>query len=106
MPERTGKALRRTGDVWREPSPGLASNSHLRVHPNEKPLRLMSRLLFPLPEASCVLDPFMGSGTTGVAAIQTGRRFVGIEIDEGYFETAYRRIADAAPLFTQTKADA
>jgi DNA modification methylase len=43
-----------------------------------------------------VLDPFMGSGTTGVACLQTGRRFVGIEIDEGYFDIAVRRIEAAA----------
>ena len=46
-----------------------------------------------------VLDPFCGSGTTGVACIQTGRRFIGIEIDEKYAAIAHRRIADAAPLF-------
>jgi DNA modification methylase len=43
-----------------------------------------------------VLDPFMGSGTTGVACLQTGRRFIGIEIDEGYFDIACRRIEAAA----------
>jgi DNA modification methylase len=42
-----------------------------------------------------ILDPFMGSGTTGVAAIQLGRRFVGIEIDPTYFEIAKRRIVEA-----------
>lgn len=42
-----------------------------------------------------VLDPFMGSGTTGVACVQTGRNFIGCEIDPGYFETAKRRIAEA-----------
>lgn len=44
-----------------------------------------------------VLDFTMGSGTTGIAAIQEGRRFVGIEKDAGYFEVAQRRIANAAP---------
>jgi DNA modification methylase len=42
-----------------------------------------------------VLDPFLGSGTTAVAAIQTGRRFIGYEIDEGYCEIARKRIAEA-----------
>ena len=42
-----------------------------------------------------ILDPFMGSGTTGVACVKLGRRFVGIEIDEGYFEIACQRIRDA-----------
>ncbi len=43
-----------------------------------------------------ILDPFMGSGTTGVACIQTGRNFIGIEIDGDYFKIAERRIHDAA----------
>ena len=42
-----------------------------------------------------VLDPFMGSGTTGVACVRTGRRFIGIEISEQYFAIAQRRIAEA-----------
>ena len=46
-------------------------------------------------ELTTVLDPFMGSGTTGVACVQTGRSFIGIEIDEGYFAIAQRRIAEA-----------
>ena len=51
-----------------------------------------------------VLDPFCGSGTTGVACMQTGRRFIGIEIDEGYAAIARRRIAEAANhLFQETK---
>jgi len=50
-----------------------------------------------------IIDPFMGSGTTGVACMQLGRRFIGCEIDEHYFDIAAKRIADAAvqpPLFT------
>jgi DNA modification methylase len=42
-----------------------------------------------------ILDPFMGSGTTGVACVKLGRKFIGIEIDPGYFETACKRIEDA-----------
>ena len=42
-----------------------------------------------------ILDPFMGSGTTGVACIQTGRRFIGIEIDEKYYQIAEKRIRQA-----------
>ena len=52
-----------------------------------------------VPPSEIVLDPFCGSGTTGVACIKTGRRFIGIEIDDKYAEIARRRIADAAPLF-------
>ena len=45
-------------------------------------------------EAETILDPFMGSGTTGVAAVSLGRRFIGIEIEPKYFDIACRRIAD------------
>ncbi|HUX01531.1 MAG TPA: site-specific DNA-methyltransferase, partial [Phycisphaerae bacterium] len=74
-----------------------------KIHPTIKPTQLLARLLAVVSNAEAlVLDPMMGSGSTGVAAIETGRRFVGIEIDRGYFEIACQRIADAAPLFTQT----
>lgn len=63
-------------------------------HPTEKPVGLMGAIVE--WTAGTVLDPFMGSGTTGVACMRLGRRFVGIEIDEGYFRTACRRIAEAA----------
>ncbi len=70
------------------------------LHPNEKPVELLEELVDSyVPPSAIVLDPFAGSGSTGVAAIQTGRRFIGIEIDEKYAEIARRRIADAAPLF-------
>ncbi|WP_324807191.1 DNA methyltransferase [Sphingomonas sp. LY29] len=64
-------------------------------HPTEKPLRLMKWCLGFLPTAEKVLDPFMGSGTTGVAAVQMGRDFIGIEREPKYFEIACKRIEDA-----------
>ena len=65
-------------------------------HPTTKPRSLMRDLvsLFTNPN-DLVLDPFMGSGTTGVAALQLGRKFIGIEINPEYFEIACRRIEDA-----------
>ena len=63
-------------------------------HPTQKPLPLMSWCLGFLPEARTILDPFMGSGTTGVACVQLGRKFIGIELDPGYFDIACRRISD------------
>jgi site-specific DNA-methyltransferase (adenine-specific)/modification methylase len=48
-----------------------------------------------VPGATTILDPFMGSGTTGVAAMRLGRKFVGIEIEPRYFDIACRRIEDA-----------
>ena len=67
-----------------------------RQHPNEKPVAL-PRLFVELHTISeqTILDPFMGSGTTGVACIQTDRRFIGIEKDPKYFDIACRRIEDA-----------
>lgn len=65
-------------------------------HPTEKPWRLMVELLddFTCP-GETVLDPFMGSGTTGVACVKTGRSFVGVERDPDYFEIACERIRKA-----------
>lgn len=62
-------------------------------HPTEKPVALMNHIL--RWTSGLVLDPFMGSGTTGVACVKLGRKFIGIEIDEGYFETSCKRIRDA-----------
>jgi hypothetical protein len=65
-------------------------------HPTQKPIELMKWCLEQLPQpAESVLDPFMGSGTTGVACALTGRRFAGVEMDETYFDIACRRIEEA-----------
>lgn len=67
-----------------------------RDHPTEKPVALMAMMVeVQSARGGLVLDPFMGSGSTGVAAVQKGRRFVGIEHDPIHFETACRRIAHA-----------
>ena len=64
-------------------------------HPTQKPLRLMKWCLGFVPDAEVIVDPFMGSGTTGVAAVQMGRDFIGIEREPKYFDIACRRIDDA-----------
>ena len=65
-------------------------------HPTEKPVRLMERLIALVTnENDIVLDSFMGSGTTGVACMNTNRRFIGMELDKRYFEIAKKRINDA-----------
>lgn len=66
-----------------------------RQHPTQKPVFVMSECLNRLPDAQTILDPFMGSGTTGVAAVQMGRDFIGIEREERYFDIACRRIEQA-----------
>lgn len=65
-------------------------------HPTQKPLGLIQRLIINSSNVGdTILDPFMGSGTTGVACVQTGRRFIGIEIEPKYFDIAVKRIKDA-----------
>lgn len=65
-------------------------------HPTQKPLALLERIILAsTKENDLILDPFMGSGTTGVAAVKLGRQFIGIERDSEYFALADRRICDA-----------
>jgi DNA modification methylase len=83
--------------------PGMGHGGGANEHPTQKPRLLMADLvaLFTNP-GELIADPFMGSGTTGIAAIQAGRRFVGIEKSPHHFAVACRRIADAwsqRPLF-------
>lgn len=65
-------------------------------HPTEKPISVMKWCIDFLPKAEIILDPFMGSGTTGVAAIQMGRKFIGIEREPKYFDIACKRIEQAS----------
>jgi DNA modification methylase len=65
-------------------------------HPTEKPVKLMAEILKDFTNhKETILDPFMGSGTTGVACVKLGRKFIGIELDEGYFDIACKRIREA-----------
>jgi site-specific DNA-methyltransferase (adenine-specific) len=67
-----------------------------REHQTQKPVDLLARLLKVVcPVGGIVLDPFMGSGTTGVAALETGRDFIGVERGDEHFATACKRIEDA-----------
>lgn len=66
-----------------------------KQHPTQKPVELMEWCLTFVPKAQSVLDPFMGSGTTGIACSNLGRSFVGIEREPKYFDIACRRIEDA-----------
>lgn len=66
-----------------------------KVHPNQKPVNLMLWCLSFVEEAHRIVDPYMGSGTTGIACVRTGRAFVGIEKAETYFDIACRRIEEA-----------
>lgn len=67
-----------------------------KEHPTQKPIEVMRWCIEKLPKGcGTILDPFMGSGTTGVAAVKLGRRFIGIEIEPRYFDIACRRIEEA-----------
>lgn len=88
--------MAREDDVWRDAAPGCGFNHRLRQHINEKPVSVMEKLVALCSiESATVMDPFMGSGTTGVACANLGRSFVGIEIDPAHFDTACRRIEEA-----------
>lgn len=81
-------------DVWRIAPMNFTRKE--KDHQQEKPIKLIVKMVInSTSEGDAILDPFMGSGTTGVACVQTGRNFIGIEIDEKYFKIAEKRIKDA-----------
>ena len=69
--------------------------SYRKEHPTQKPVELMCWCIDMVGNPQTILDPFMGSGTTGVAALQMGRKFIGIEREPRYFDIACRRIEQA-----------
>jgi len=69
--------------------------SYRKTHPTEKPVDLMRWCIEQAGTPQTILDPFMGSGTTGVAAVQMGRSFIGIEREPKYFDIACKRIEQA-----------
>ena len=71
------------------------TNAERVGHPTQKPLKVMAWCLEQFPAAETIFDPFMGSGTTGVACVNLGRKFIGIEIEPRYFDIACRRIEEA-----------
>ena len=74
----------------------LTFNREKGPHPTQKPVALLEYLIKTYTnDGETVLDNCMGSGSTGVACVNTNRRFIGIELDEGYYETAKKRIAEA-----------
>jgi DNA modification methylase len=75
----------------------FVAGKQIRLHPTQKPVAVMRFCIDELPKGcgNIICDPYMGSGTTGVAALQNNRRFIGIEKERQYFETACQRIQQA-----------
>jgi site-specific DNA-methyltransferase (adenine-specific)/modification methylase len=87
------KAMRLKRHLWSGPYMKIREERH---HPTQKPLAIMQWCIDQLPaKVSSVVDPFLGSGTTGVAAVMAGKDFVGIEQDARYFDIACKRIEQA-----------
>ena len=87
------KAVRRIEWLW---NGMIRKGDDVRQHPTQKPVGVMEWCIKHLPDTSeTILDPFMGSGTTGVACVKTGRKFIGIELEPKYFDVACKRIEDA-----------
>lgn len=84
-------------NVWREAafSSGARSTDGEKVHPTQKPVALLTRMIEDSTEpGAVVLDTFMGSGTTAEACLKSGRQFIGFELDEQYHAIAQQRIAE------------
>ena len=86
------KAVRRIYWRW---NGMIRKGDDVREHPTQKPVGVMRWCLTHIPDAATILDPFMGSGTTGVACVKEGRKFIGIELDPEYFDIACKRIREA-----------
>jgi site-specific DNA-methyltransferase (adenine-specific)/modification methylase len=91
------KAVRRIQWRW---NGMIRQGNEERYHPTQKPLEVMKWVIDLCPKSETIFDPFMGSGTTGVAAIQLGHKFIGIEREPKYFEIACKRIEQS---FSQGK---
>ncbi len=90
-----GKAFKvYRGNCISNPTMAIFAKDEWFDHPTQKPVSLMRQLVSEA-KAETILDPFMGSGTTGVAAVQMGKAFIGIEREPRYFDIACRRIEEA-----------
>ena len=94
------KAVRRIQHRWQGM---LRDSKDVRVHPTQKPVAVMRWAISHLPpECGTIMDPMMGSGSTGVACIQAGKKFIGVEADAKYFAIARDRLNEThanAPLY-------
>lgn len=72
-----------------------SERGEVRVHPTQKPIEVMRWAIQQIGRPASILDPYMGSGTTGIAAVNLGLQFTGIELEPKYFDAACKRIEDA-----------
>ena len=86
------KAVRRIQWRW---NGMIRQGNEDRYHPTQKPIEVIKWIIELCPSSETILDPFMGSGTTGVACVKLGRKFIGIEIEPKYFDIACKRIERA-----------
>lgn len=90
--------------VWRLTAPGKQEKL-LGRHPTQKPVALLDRLLLAsCPEGATVLDPFNGSGTTGLAALQLGHSYIGIDLEQEFLDLTQARLLDAIPTLRERPA--
>lgn len=69
----------------------MMAEARTRIHPNQKPVSIMEWCISKT-KSDIIVDPYMGSGSTGVAAMRAGRKFIGVEINERYFDLACERL--------------
>jgi site-specific DNA-methyltransferase (adenine-specific) len=110
LPPRTGGEAtdRKDGsDGLNSPRAGAGRRGGARnTHPTVKPIELMRYLVrLVTPPGGLVLDPFAGSGTTGIAALREGARFVGVDLEPEYARLAIARIEEDAPLFNRRRGE-
>ncbi len=80
--------------MWSIKAPGPLEKIYGK-HPTQKPIELLDRIILASTRpADIVLDPFSGSGTTGVAAIREGRQYIGIELEKDYLDVSIKRLKD------------
>ncbi len=93
---KNGCEFRALSNVWTDISPIVPWSKERAKHPTQKPVQLMERCVeLWTNHGDTVLDFCMGSGSTGVACLNTGRNFIGIELDEGYFKIAEERLRES-----------
>lgn len=89
--------------VWRMTAPGKLEKVHGK-HPTQKPLALLERIVAAsCPPGGVVVDPFNGSGTTGLAAVRAGHHYIGIERDRKYLELTKKRLLEEVPSWADEK---